>query len=263
MSFNLKTFIFDTPLYTWEKIEDEQDYSELIALFNPNKSYDFHGYNPYEKIESTFKVTTDLNKYNDYYLKGGGVNQVNIKCKRADSIFSIFIYWNPEENTIKKIGQIPSVADFHIYEIKKYNKILSNHKLKEFTRAIGLAANGVGIGSFVYLRRIFEHLIYEAYEIALKNSEINEDEFRKARMDKKIFLLQHLLPEFLLENKELYSILSLGVHELDEKTCLQHFDALRIGIEIILDQKLEESKRIEKLKRAQDKIKGIKSALQK
>ena len=40
--------------------------------------------------------------------------------------------------------------------IKQYDKELRKPDLKEFTRAIGLAANGVGIGSFVYLRRIFE-----------------------------------------------------------------------------------------------------------
>ncbi len=261
MSFKLETFIFDIPLYSNENIKTEEDYAELIALFNADKSYDFHGYNPYKKIESTFRITSNLIRYNNNYLKTGGVNQINVECKRTNSIFSFFILWDPNESTIKKIGQIPSVADFHIYEIKKYNKILTNQKLKEFTRAIGLAANGVGIGSYVYLRRIFESLIFEAYETSLKNGEVDEKEFQRSRMDKKIILLEHLLPSFLLENKELYSILSLGIHELDEKTCLQHFDALRIGIEIILDEKLEELKKLEKINRAKEKIKGIKTAL--
>ena len=41
--------------------------------------------------------------------------------------------------------------------------------------------------------------------------------------------------------------MSKDIHELNEDTCLNHFDALRVGIEIILDEKLEELKRVEKM----------------
>jgi hypothetical protein len=48
--------------------------------------------------------------------------------------------------------------------------------------------------------------------------------------------------------------LSLGIHELDENTCLAHFDTLRVGIEIILDEKLDELKKKEKIEEAKKKL---------
>ena len=138
------------------------------------------------------------------------------------------------------------IADFHIHEIKQYDKIISKEKLKEFTRAIGLAANGVGIGSFVYLRRIFESLILSTYTEHKDSIEIPETKFISLRMEEKIQTLKNYLPKFLIDNKSLYSILSLGIHELNEQDCLIYFETVKVGIEIILDEKLEEAKRKEK-----------------
>src|SRR5699024_675010 len=110
-----------------------------------------------------------------------------------------------EQFTIYKIGQFPSIADLHISQVKKYDKVLSKEKIKEFTRAIGLAANSVGIGSFVYLRRIFEYLIEEAHiEAKEEEGDWDEDQFQINRMSEKISQLHHHLPEFLVENKDLY-----------------------------------------------------------
>ncbi len=40
----------------------------------------------------------------------------------------------------------------------------------------------------------------------------------------------------------MYSILSKGIHELSEEECLQYFKLMKIGIELILDEQLEEKK---------------------
>ncbi len=149
-----------------------------------------------------------------------------------------------------KVGQSPSIADLHISKLKDYDKVLPKDKLKEITKAIGLAANGVGIGSFVYLRRVFEFLIEEAHKAAKSDSDWKEDEYIKNRMTEKIDLLKHHLPNFLVENRSMYSILSLGIHELDENECLMHFDALKVGIEFILDEKVENQLKKEKIEAA-------------
>ena len=85
-----------------------------------------------------------------------------------------------------KIGQYPSVADIHIGQVKQYDKVLDKSILREFTKAIGLAANGVGIGSFVYLRRIFENLVYDAFDEAKREGGLDLELFNKQRMDEKI-----------------------------------------------------------------------------
>ncbi|WP_343587472.1 hypothetical protein [Flavobacterium sp.] len=256
----LSEFFFDIPIY--EKIEITDDKKQTLKhIADYYGSPDFEGYNPWLKIESTFKVQTDLERDGANFVTKGGYGIVNIKCKRGDSIFTYYVHYNATTKILMKIGQYPTVADFHISEIKQYSKLLPNEKLKEFTRAIGLAANGVGIGSFVYLRRIFENLIMEAFEIAKKDDVVSEEEFKKARMDKKIDLLNSYLPSFLVENKSMYSILSLGIHELDEQTCLANFDTLRVGIEIILDEKLDEFRKKEKIKQAKQKLSALKNEI--
>ncbi|MCY7422631.1 MAG: hypothetical protein LH478_12915 [Chitinophagaceae bacterium] len=61
----------------------------------------------------------------------------------------------------------------------------------------------------------------------------------------------------------MYSILSLGIHELEEDDCVLYFDTVRMGIEIILDELLEYLKRKEKMKMAQQNITDLNSRLKK
>jgi hypothetical protein len=176
-------------------------------------------------------------------------------------VLKFYINYDPEKQILMKVGQYPSIADFHIQELKKYRRVLDKNKLREFSKAIGLAANGVGIGSYVYLRRIFETLIVDAKNAAISEKTITDDDYQKVRVEDRIELLADYLPNFLVENKSMYSILSLGIHELDEETCLAHFDSLRVGIEIILDEKLEEIRRKEKTEEAKKRLAEIKGRL--
>ncbi len=257
----LEKFFFDTPLYTKIRhIDPEGEFFRRIFASLQNRE-EFEGYNPHKRKDSTFVVEASGGSVpiqSTTFYSRGGIRNVRIKCKRSDDVFEYFIFWMPESQSLLKVGQHPSVADFHISEIKQYKKLLPEQKLGEFTRAIGLAANGIGIGSFVYLRRIFEHLIREAYEECLKEGTVAEEEYQKARMEDKIKLTAPHLPEFLVQNKTMYSILSLGVHELNEDECLAHFDTLRVGIELILDEKLNELKKAEKLKDASIKLSQLK-----
>ena len=267
--FTISEFFFDIPLYTTIKITDKNiGILEDILLLNKN-DISFEGYNPIKKFESTFIIERRYEEeYHpfDYSFKksykniiedfmiNGGSRTINAKCKRYNDLFTFSIFYNAEKRLLQKIGQYPSIADFHIYEIKQYDKLLSNDVLKEFTKAIGLAANGVGIGSFVYLRRIFENLILESFEEAKQEGKVKDEALNKSRMDEKIGLLKDYLPSFLVENKSIYSILSKGIHELDENTCLEYFETMKLGIEIILDQKLEKKKQKDKEEEAKKRI---------
>lgn len=168
-------------------------------------------------------------------------------------------YFTPKgSNTFQKVGQFPSVADFQIPQVGKYRKILGEEQYKEFTRGIGVAAHGVGIGSFVYLRRVFENLIDEAYTKAqAENKEFQNDEYQKGRMDEKIKIVKDYLPEFLVENRSLYAILSKGIHDLSENECLKYFETVKIGIEQILDEKFIQKEKAEKAQKAREAIQKV------
>lgn len=72
------------------------------------------------------------------------------------------------DNYMMKIGQYSSVADMTFPELDAYKHVISKEDRKELGTAIGLFASGVGAGSYVYLRRILERLVYQAKETATR-----------------------------------------------------------------------------------------------
>lgn len=253
----VKEFLFDLPIY--QKVPSF-DCEDIINFVKGHSNGEVDGYNPIEKCESTFTLYCGI--YFTVYSPISGVSirpnyvsgkdelfdtyELILRCKRYGTFLHYLIHVEYAEDdrnniiSISKVGQYPSVADFHIGQVRKYNKILPKDKMQEFTKAIGLAANGVGIGSFVYLRRIFEYLVFEASELAKdKNKEFDIDRFKTARMNEKIQMLSGILPDFLVENQSIYGILSKGIHELSEEECKEYFSILRESIEMILDEKLE------------------------
>lgn len=261
-------FIFDTPLYHEVSFADEAEpfAKKLYSHFSKNT---FDGYNPFQKKESTFLLIQGIGNdciegyWHSSYTEKIGIRQIVLRCCRYNDKMHLLVRWNPEERTITKIGQYPSVADVHIGQIKQYKKVLSNDKLKEFTRAIVLAANGIGVGSFIYLRRIFESLIYEIANKAITNGVIKKEDFEQKRMDERVYVLKELLPSFLVENKSLYGILSKGIHELSEEKCLAYFDIMRNSIELILDERLDAIQKAEKIKKASNALNAIQAQIKK
>jgi hypothetical protein len=164
-----------------------------------------------------------------------------------------------ENKILQKIGQSPSLADLEIAQLREYRPVLVDEKQREFTKAIGLAAHGVGIGSFVYLRRVFEYLIEQAHQDAVASPNWNEEEYAKQRVREKIEMLADKLPRFLVQNKDLYSILSLGVHELSEQQCLASFEIVKAGIELILQEKLAAVEQQKKIAQASKAIAELKA----
>lgn len=257
-------FFFELPLYTSIEISEDnlKDFTELVT-FNGR----IDAYNPYLKEQTTFRAAISSQYAKEYTTPTyfDRTATAYLTCLRTNIIFEYYFHTfrkNEKGNYfLEKIGQNPSIADLHISQVKDYNKVLPKEKLKELTKAIGLAANGVGIGSFVYLRRIFESLIEEAHLIATQDGGWNDDAYQKSRMNEKIELLAAHLPDFLVEHKQLYGILSKGIHELEEQECLSHFLPVRTGIEMILDERVIEFEKAQKRLKASNAIKNISSQI--
>jgi hypothetical protein len=136
--------------------------------------------------------------------------------------------------------------------------VLGDDRHREFVKAIGLNAHGVGIGAFVYLRRIFESVIEAARREAAKEAGWDEDAFARARLDQKFVLLKGRLPGFLVETRHIYAILSRCIHELGEQECLKIFEPLRVAIELVLDEEIERRERAAKVERTRQALAAIK-----
>jgi hypothetical protein len=139
---------------------------------------------------------------------------------------------------LMKIGQYPSMEDILSSDLQPYRKLLRPEDFAELRRAGGLYSHGIGIGSFVYLRRIFERLIALHYE-QLEKAGKGVEGFGDMRMDEKIQALASVLPPALVKYKKTYAILSKGLHELDEDTCRKYYPVVRAAIMRILEQDLQ------------------------
>jgi hypothetical protein len=205
-----------------------------------------------------------------------GVYIIESDCTRTPGHRQIFAFyvdsskqsWHPDghkisEGIITKIGQYPSYADSNISQFDKYKKVLEEQKRDELVRAIGLSAHGIGIGAFVYLRRVFESLVNEAYRIAESNSDFDKELFQQSHMEEKIKLLHGYLPDALYEISGLYSILSYGIHELTENQCLGYFEIVKEGISLILNEKLRKLEEEESRKRIKGQVGQIRGELKK
>ena len=129
------------------------------------------------------------------------------------------------DSSFMKIGQYPSIADMTFPELDDYKHVISKQDRRELGTAIGLFANGVGAGSYVYLRRILERLVYQAKKNA--EDKIDNDAFEKARVADRIKMLKGYVPDILIQNTTIYGILSKGIHELSEEDCLKHFPVVK------------------------------------
>lgn len=233
----LEDFLLNAPLY--EQFRLKEDCLIVSYIYGKKTAPKFDGHCPYCSRETVFKLTKiahipngdpwrDIKTHVAY-------DDIIVTCGRNDSHRMRF-YFVLNEMKIQKIGQMPSLADIANDEAKQYKKELSKVDSFEFYRAIGLAAHGVGVGSFVYLRRVFERLIYTRFEEFQASEGWDSTAFKSMRMDEKIGFLKNHLPDFLVENSKVYSILSKGIHELEEQTCLAAFGFLKDSIIMILDE---------------------------
>ena len=247
-------FCLRTPLYEQFSYDDEKN-NDFFSLEHFEGTLDFHC--PECGHHSVFAIRKNNYSQRSYYTNY--VFSLSFHCSRDNSHKALFIF-RAHKGVLQKIGQIPSLADLALPDLRKYRTVLGTDRFRELTRAIGLTTHGVGVGAFVYMRRIFESLIEEAHEKAKNDSGWDEESFSRSRMDEKISRLQYHLPKFLVENRGLYGILSVGVHTLSEEECLSAFPAVRLAIELILDDLLEEHERNSKLESAAKSIAALKQS---
>lgn len=242
-------FYFEVPLY------EELDLDSIEESFLDG---DVDAYSAKNHDNTTYEISAErLSRFSTHELYK--YFSVQLDCKRKDNDTLVFFVYIKNKKVVK-VGQNPSLADIQFEKIgKKYDKILTQEDLTNYRKAIGLAAHGVGAGSFVYLRRIFENLINNTYQE--NKSELNQPDFISKRMSEKVELLVDYLPKQIKEMDALYGVISKGVHELSEDECRKYFPALRLSIELILDEKIEEAVKKEKDIKVKESLSEINSIL--
>lgn len=229
----IQQFLFEVPLYDVSSISDAQVESLVRHGFTVD------GHCPDCGRSSTFRASPrnmTEDEYGNYILgEKDWAGELTIRCSR-DRDHSIEFNLLIINAQIQKVGQYPSFADIANDESKQFSTVLDKGDANELHKAIGLAAHGVGIGAYVYIRRIFERLIHRRFEELKDANGWDEADFMQKRMTERIEFLRGHLPSFLVDNKRPYSIVSLGIHELSEQECLAFFEILRHSVIFILEE---------------------------
>lgn len=180
-----------------EKIHSNSNKHQMTKFFIPKDGILARCKNELEwDGEQTYQEYLEMwkNSSSSKILKAVSNFQIGFKCANDDQhtiIVNLQIEKSENNNILilKKVGQYPSMADLQFYAFKKYKKLLGNY-YTELTKAVGLYASGIGVGAFVYLRRILETLVEEIHIECKKNIDWEEEKYKNSKFVDRITMCE-------------------------------------------------------------------------
>lgn len=188
-------------------------------------------------------ANTRYKELKEEILDETGTLKIKFECAAKEKHQFYTVFQMIDDRYIMKTGQYPSALVFD-NSLKEYRKILKDKEIiNELINAEKLKTQDMGVGAFLYLRRIYEQLIVKKFEYAKSNQIISEQEVQDTnKFVEKVKLLynKNLLQEYAGTTAAfIYPILSKGVHELKEKECNEYYPALRESILLILEEEVQ------------------------
>jgi hypothetical protein len=234
---SMTEFVLRQPLY--EKFAVDLLHATFLRLTVASSKIDGHCIAC--RKDTTFQVAPPFLNYSmphaldELSKQAKGFAKIQATCARNGN-HKLIVFLHIADGFVVKVGQWPSLADILLDELKPLRSALSREDGAELHKAIGLAAHGVGVGSYVYLRRVLERLISKTYDANKDAVGIVKEDFHRLRMPDKIETLRNYLPPFLVQHGEIYGQLSDGIHNLSEDACLGYFDILKGAVFMMLKQ---------------------------
>lgn len=251
----------EAPLYTSMPLEDG-DRDQLVGLRRDNIQIDcFCLRCERETVHKTKRTVGGgaglPGPPPDWMFKDGYIC-AELFCARCSHaiVADFFVH----ERQLTKWGQLPSVADLSGADLREFRRVLSKDDYAELNRSVGLISHGVGIGAFVYLRRIFERLV-STYAAEAREAGTLPEDFDTLRMREKVERLKKRLPQAVYEYRDAYSILSLGIHELSESECKKAHPVIYAAVRLMLEEELHKREREKAEADLKKKFEAIKSDL--
>ncbi len=280
----LISLLRESPLYENLAIDGKEAYDILQAIDYGRIVFDL--YCPMCGHNTTWQRPAEPNQSTSAHLRGtvdykqvdalkNTLKNLDFSCARNRThvaTFSIALFdVNMDKTTgraatltLQKYGQLPALADVAASELDAYKSFIDAADLRELKRAVGLATHGIGIGAFVYLRRIFERMVQEAGQRAAQGANgLDLGAFSTMRMEDKLQAVKGFVPDWMVQNRKLYSILSVGLHELTEEACREAFPAVKTGIIALLEQHAELARREERAREAAKALEKLGRSLEK
>ena len=227
------------------------DYCENCGA---EKVFVCHSNTQLEHIKAHAKNSNHLPYTDSNIIKKHFINSINANydnttifkfvCAKCGEIHYFSVLF--ESDFMVKYGQYPSYSTQNVKKVEKYKNLISKY-YPELKKSLNAYSQGMGVASFVYLRRILEWLLEE---------KCLDDEKPLKFVDKldKVEKREKIIPDDFSEIKnQIYSVLSKGVHEYSEEECLDMYDVVFFVIESILENELnkkERKRRINEVKKS-------------
>ncbi len=160
--------------------------------------------------------------------------------------------------TITKIGQYPTMLSIKGFDFDKYKKQLKRYDAYEDYKNADLSmANNFHAGAYTYLRRVYEKQLNYYVE---KDKPVLTDN----RTETKIKAVKNNFDPRIHEHlNNLYSILSIGIHELDEEESQNYYEYLKAMIDMQLQYEKSKDEEDKQTKSLSTKISNIVNSLNK
>lgn len=155
---------------------------------------------------------------------------------------------------VRKIGQNPSMLTIKGFDFDKYKKQLEElNAYEDYKKADLSNADHFYVGAYAYLRRIFEKMV---------NKYLFGKELEDNHMDTKINAIKDKFdPRIQKLLKNLYEILSVSIHELDEEQSKEYYVYLKTIIDMQLEYIKTESDKESQSKSLESILDKIKSGI--
>ena len=188
----------------------------------------------------------------DSMLNSIGYIEFQFKCNNNSNhkyLMILSIEINDGCFIVRKVGQNPSMLTIKGFDFDKYkNQLERINAYQDYKKADLSNTEQFHVGAYAYLRRIFEKMI---------NSYLDKKNIKK-HMDEKIEIVkEHFDPRVRNMLNNLYGILSISIHELDEDKSKEYYEYLKAIIEIQLEFEFteeEKKKQTDKLQKILNKI---------
>ena len=268
VSHQKDTILSETPQ---EEVKEEIEYQQISEFLESTP--------PNQRIHISDLVTVSGSSYGAYHYKirtpeiqlhcqhercngtrffrciSGDDNYINIKgfnffyvtyicsnCQKIEKTFSIAAKVNNSGETqgeCYKFGELPTYGPPIASKLMK----LIGPDRDEFLKGRRCENQGLGVGSFIYYRRVVENqkdrILGEIIKVSKKlgasktNLETLEKAVKETQFTKALDMVKDSIPESLLINghspiKLLHSALSEGVHALSDEECLELAGSVRI-----------------------------------
>ena len=263
-----KEFLEKYPLY--KKFLDLGNISRWTNVENLPKPA-IHMYCPVCDSEQTFNMINEYYEtdslHGEYILnKVLRLKYVCSSCRQGTRIFLVSFseikrkFHNSktgedEEKDVlyaMKVGQTPA---WDITMDKELETMLGEHA-EYYRRGLICESQSYGVGAYAYFRRISEDIIDELLESILDLVEEDEKEQYKEKLEQvkkekitenKINLVKDLLPKSLQVDgmnplKELYGVLSQGIHNETDEECMDKAEAIRCILVFLVNQVIRTKK---------------------